>query len=307
MSARTIAPLAWSALALLATAAGAAQPPAADSADIQPVVSLRDSGYLLGDLVDERIELALAPGFELDADSLPLPGRVAPWMEARRASVEPDHAPGHVGIVVTYQIFAEVEQAERVPIPGFTLRLRNGGVMRTVAVPEKSFLLSPALPPTLSDEDRELKPSLPPQPLAVAGAATGAVVAFIAAIACAGWLLWLHDRLPFLPRSPGPFARAWRRWRRRARRHLSAAEQTALLRDWHSAANLAAGETLYAATLPRLFARAPYLQALRSPVEDLFARSWRFFYRAPDAAAPPADDVLRLLRAAAERERGLPC
>ena len=57
-------------------------------AAIQPIVNLRDSGYLLGDLVDEHVELALPAGFRLDADSLPLPGRVAPWLEVRSARID---------------------------------------------------------------------------------------------------------------------------------------------------------------------------------------------------------------------------
>ena len=290
-----------------ATARAATGTPVETAGEVQPIVSLRDSGYLLGDLIDERIDLVLPPGFVLDPDSLPLPGRVAPWMEMRRTRIEPGHQAGQIGIVATYQIFAEVEQAERVPIPAFKLRLRGDGATRTVEIPQKSFLLSPALPASLTDEDRELKPTPAPQPLPIAATVYGLAVALLVASSCAGWLLWLHDRLPFLPRSPGPFARTWRRWRRRGRRELNAAECAALLRDWHHAVNLAAGETLYTATLPRLFARAPYLEALRHPFEDLFARSRQFFYAPPQSALPPAQDVLRLLRAAAEHERGLPC
>lgn len=292
---------------LLAIAAGdtctAEIPDAAD----QPNVTLRDSGYLLGDLLDERVDFALPDGFALDADSLPLPGRVAPWMEVRSARIEVPQGQGRASVVVTYQIFAEVEQASRVPIPPFTVRIRNGAQVRSVAVPEKSFLLSPALPPTLTDEDRELKPSLPPQTLPVARIATGFTLAIVVVLACAAYLLWAYDRLPFLPRSPGPFARAWRRWRRRSRRELSDADRIVLLRDWHAALNHAAGETLYRSTLPRLFTRAPHLDPLRAQLEDLFARSWGAFYGTPDAPAPTSSDVLELLRKAAERERGVPC
>ncbi|HET7065081.1 MAG TPA: hypothetical protein VFI49_12475, partial [Rudaea sp.] len=130
---------------------------------IQPIVTLRDSGYLLGDLIDERVDLSLPPGANLDPDSLPLPGRVAPWMEVRASRIEYGEKDGEQSVIVSYQIFAEVEQAERVPIPAFKLRVRDGGRTRVVEVPEKSFMLSPALPPTLTDEDRELKSAAPPR------------------------------------------------------------------------------------------------------------------------------------------------
>jgi mxaA protein len=275
-------------------------------ASTTPVVTLRDSGYLLGDLLDERIDVRLPDGFRIDTDSLPLPGRVAPWLELRSARALPRPEHGMASIAVTYQIFAEVEQTSRVPIPAFKLRVRDGLQTRLVTVPEKSFLLSPALPSTLTDEDRELKPSPAPQPFSAAAIAAEFALAAVATLACAAYLLWAYDRLPFLPRSPGPFARLWRRWRRRKHRGLSDDERTVLLRDWHAALNQAAGETLYTSTLPHLFKTAPHLVPLRAPVEDLFARSWQHFYGSA-APAPKSDEVLQLLRAAAERERGVPC
>jgi mxaA protein len=274
---------------------------------IQPIVTLRDTGYLLGDLVDERIEFGLPAGYILDPDSLPLPGRVAPWMEVRRARSETGSRQGAAIVTVTYQVFAEVEQASRVPLPTFRLRIRDGAQAQLVTVPEKSFLLSPALPASLGDEDRELKPSPAPQPLPLSRIIAAFAGVVLAALACTAYLLWAYDRLPFLPRSPGPFARAWRRWRRRGRRGLSREDRSVLLRDWHAALNQAAGETLYTSTLPRLFARAPHLVPLRGQVEGTFRRSWQSFYGTQADSEPAPAEILDLLRRAAERERGVPC
>jgi mxaA protein len=295
------------AVVIFCASPGGARAAEAIDSSIRPVVTLRDSGYLLGDLVDERVELTLPAGFSVDADALPLPGRVAPWMEVRRARVEAGQAPGQTAVVVTYQVFAEVEQAARVPIPPFKLRVRDGGQARTVSVPEKSFLMSPALPATLTDEDRELKPSPVPQTLPLARTISVFAFGLLAALACGVYLLWAYDRLPFLPRSPGPFARAWRHWRRRSRRPIAVTDRAVLLRDWHAALNQAAGETLYTSTLPQLFARAPYLEALREQVEGAFAASWKSFYGASQSPGPAADEILDLLRRSAERERGVPC
>jgi mxaA protein len=113
--------------------------------------------------------------------------------------------------------------------------------------------------------------------------------------------------MPFLPRSPGPFARAWRLWRRRSRHPIAATEQVVLLRDWHAALNQAAGETLYTSSLPQLFARAPYLEALRAQVEGMFDASWKSFYGESQSPGPGATEILDLLRRSAERERGVPC
>ena len=304
MKGRVVVRWALALLVLACTGAGAG-----DMVDsrIQPQVTVRDTGYLLGDLLDERIELTLPRGFAVDAGSLPAPGRVAPWLEVRTARIVPGQNPDETGVVVTYQIFAEVEEASRVPIPAFKLRIHDGGRARLVAVPERSFLLSPALPPTLTDVDRELKPSPAPLPLPLRSTIAEFFGAVLVALASGGYLLWAYDRLPFLPRAPGPFARLHRRWRRRGRRELSSADCQALLRDWHAALGQAAGETVYAATLPRLFDRAPFLVPLRDRVEGVFRRSWQSFYGAAAVEEPGAAEVLDLLHEAARRERGVAC
>ena len=228
--------------ALLALCLASSAAANANDEAIQPIVTVRDSGYLLGDLIQERVDLTLPGAFVLDPDSLPLPGRVAPWMEVRAARIEQGVHAGEQSVVVKYQVFAEVEQAERVPIPAFKLRARDGRQTRVIEVPAKSFLLSPALPATLIDEDRELKPAAPPQPLPIGDAVTGVVLGMIAAVACGAYLLWAYDRLPFLPRAPGPFARLWRRNRKRARAIVrrrqpswSHEDAAVLLREWHAA------------------------------------------------------------------------
>jgi mxaA protein len=266
-------------------------------------VILRDTGYMLGDLIDERVEIALPEGARIDPESLPLPGRVAPWLEVRRATLEPARG-GTQSFVVTYQIFAETEEATQAPLPEFRVRLRDAQGAEDVTVPSRGFLLSPSLPATLTDRDRELRPSPDPARVPDGAALAGALASLAVALAATGYLLWRYDRLPFLPYAPGPLLRAWRSWRRRSRRELSGEEETALLRDLHGALNQSAGETLYPSTLQRLFDRAPYLAPLRAEIERVFAASWQCFYGRGDAPAPV--HVLATLQSAADRERGVP-
>ena len=97
-------------------------------------------------------------------------------------------ASGVQEVVVTYQIFAESEDAARVPLPAFQLKAGEGAGTRIVDVPARSFLLSPGLPPTLTDEDRELRPS--PEPKRMSQAATLAAASAKSAVAfvCAAYL-----------------------------------------------------------------------------------------------------------------------
>lgn len=267
-------------------------------------VSLRDTGYMLGDLIDERVDVSLPDGMRIDPGSLPLPGRVAPWLEVRRAALEPSRGNSQT-VVVTYQIFAETEEATQAPLPAFHLRLRGASGTQDVAVPSRGFLLSPALPQTLVDKDRELRPSPDPDRVSERGAIAATLASFALALVVTGYLLWRYDLLPFLPYAPGPLLRAWRSWRRRSRRELTGDEETALLRDLHGALNQSAGETLYPSTLPRLFDQAPYLAPLRAEIERVFVASWQRFYGRGDTPAPA--NVIATLRSAADRERGVPC
>ena len=291
--------------ALLVALVPARADESAAARDITVVPSLRDTGYMLGDLIEEQVAIDLPPSLSIERESLPLPGRVAPWLEVRAARLSPRDASGVVGLVVTYQIFAETESAARVPLPGFRLRARDGANIRTIDVPEQSFLLSPGLPAMLTDEDRELRPSLEPEPLPVAGDVLAALACLALATIAAGYLLWRYDKLPFLPRAPGPLARTWRRWRRR--RDLSPEQETLLLRAVHAALSESAGGTLYPSTLELLFERAPFLAPLRERIERLFAWSWNRFYGPGDGEPLPHASVLVLLREAADRERGVPC
>ena len=271
----------------------------------QVTVTLRDTGYMLGDLIDEHVSIQLPDSLRIDPDSLPLPGRVAPWLEVRRAELGRRDASGTQALVVTYQIFAEADEAARVPLPEFRLKARDGANVVPVSVPVQTFLLSPGLPQTLTDVDRELRPSPEPAPLSETSAMAGALAMFALALAAAAFLLWRYDRLPFLPYAQGPLAQLWRRWRKR--RDLAPDEQATLLREWHAALNRCAGETLYPSTLERLFRHAPFLAPMRERVEGVFATSWNAFYAPTLGTSPSAASVLALIREAADRERGVPC
>ena len=288
---------------LLASVATNAAKPSAPRID----VTLRDTGYMLGDLLDEHVRVTLPGSMRIDANSLPLPGRVAPWLELRSATLGARDASGAQSLVVTYQIFAESEQAARVPLPEIKLEARDGASVVAVVVPAQSFLLSPGLPSPLTDSDRELVPSPEPTALSEHGAIAGAFGALVIAAFAGMFLLWRYDRLPFLPFAPGPLALFWRRWRRRRDATLDEHDATLLMREWHAALNRCAGETLYPSTLGRLFERAPFLAPLRERIEALFAASWSAFYAPRSQIKPPSASVLALARDAADRERGVPC
>jgi mxaA protein len=261
-------------------------------AGIRVTVEMRDTAYTLGDLISERVVIALPAGQAIAPDSLPPPGRAAPWLELRTVRLLQD---GDVArLDLEWQVFATVESPQILKIPAIELRTQ-GKHPQAVDIPAQLFHQSPVLPSLL--ENRTPRPDLPPllfdeRPLALA-----ALACFVCTLLCGVAWLWLTDRIPGLPRHPGPFTRLARHLPRR-----KGDLDVAALRDIHTALNAAAGETLYPATLPRLFERAPYLEPIRADMERFFRTSWKRFYESAPTT-PNWTETLLWVKRAARAER----
>ncbi len=262
------------------------------SAEPKITVQMRDTGYTLGDVMEAHVVINLDHGQQIDPGSLPPAGRVTPWLELHATHLE--QAGDVASLDLRWQVFATVESARMLKVPAIELHT-EGSKLQTVVIPAQSFILSPVLPHPL--EDTRPRPNLPPwkfdeqTPLQ----ATLACLGF--ALVCMTLWLWLTDRLPGLPRRPGPFTRL-----ARSLRHHKGNLNTEGLREVHAAFNAAAGETLYPATLPRLFERAPYLAPLRAEIEQFFQTSWQCFF-ASGADLPEKTQALNWVMQAARAER----
>lgn len=261
---------------------------------------LRDTGYVLGDLLVQEVEILTPSGAQLDPRSVPSPGRVSQWMELRLREV--DRFSGGVRLRLTYQVFGAVNGAKRVAVPEFQLRFEAAAQTVRVAVPAQPFYLSPVLPAELAAEDRLPRSAMAPVPEAGTEYLLRAAVSLLVGLAAALYLAWRHDRLPFLPRSPGPLTRLKRRMRRLEA--LPAYPQ--LLAELQSAFNQSARETLYADTLNVLFYKAPYLQPLESDIRGFFEHAREVFYASRvEPGSWPEGRIIGLCREASDRERGL--
>ena len=232
----------------------------------------RDIGLTPGDLIESRVRLP-AGGQPIDGASLPAPGRVAAWLELR--SVQ--HSGGELRLL--WQILGTVPATEVLALPRIELRT-TGGTGVTVA--PARFHLSSTLPETL--DDRAPRPMSAPVPFDVHGPQVGALVSSILALLSATGLLWAIDRLPWLPRHPGPMLRL-----RRALRRAPAGDaelDVPTLQRVHAALAEAAGQTLYPDTLHRLFEAQPTFVPQRASIETFFAASWPSIFGAQDAIAP---------------------
>ncbi len=255
-------------------------------------VTMRDTGYTLGDLMETRVTLQLDTGQQIDPGSLPPAGRVTPWLELRSAQLDQN---GDVArLDLRWQVFATVESARLLKVPAIELHTQ-GVKPQTVTIPAQSFYLSPVLPNPL--EGTSPRPNLPPWKFDEKTPLLAALGSLGFALACLTIWLWLVDRLPGLPRYPGPFTRLLRRLRRRHE-----ALDMGDLREIHAAFNSAAGGTLYPASLPRLFEHAPYLVPVRADIEQFFDASWQCFF-ASASVIPERSQVMGWVEQAARAER----
>ena len=288
-------------LALSAQAQGARDSP-------EVVVTLRDSGYMLGDLIDEHV----GSGFRMLCASMRIRCRCPGGSRrgSRFATQSSDRAMRPVRRSSSSRIrFSPKRRRRRASrCRSSSLKALDGANVVPVIVPTQAFLLSPALPATLTDDDRELRPS--PEPALLARSCDPSRRARrVAARADRSGLSALALRSAAVPALCARSSRATlatlaktARWRPRVRR-----EEPRCCATWHAALNHCAGETLYPSTLERLFQRAPFLAPLRERIETMFASSWNAFYAPATGASPPPASVLSLVRESADRERGVPC
>ena len=246
----------------------------------QVSVKYRDTGYTMGDLIETKVIIQLGRGQRIDKTSLPQPGRMMPWLELRSVTISDHLFDSRQEINLVWQIFATVEHALPLKLPGIEVGIIDNRPTKLL-IPPQTIHLSPVLPNPLTSE--QPRADLPPyrfdekSPLLKAFLCLG-----LALVSVTIWC-WLTDRLPFLPRHPGPITNLARKLK-----HIQKTDITAL-KTIHAALNNAAGETLYPETLGRLFELAPYLKPEQRSIEQFFLSSWQHFYgeghALPDIAA----------------------
>jgi mxaA protein len=271
-------PLVPAAAAMLGLAvcasAGAIDTPAAATVE-QP----RPFGYVIGDVLTQRVLLAVADrAFEPAA--LPAPSRLGVWFERRVAHIEraPD---GQRWLEVDYQLVNAPPSQVTVRLPAWDLAGRLPGTALHVAAwpVSVSALTAKAAPGTGA---WQMRPDRPPPPIPVRAIRRRFLVSSFALAGCLGaWMAWF----------------AWRSWRAAATQPFATAlrelrdlddAHPAAWRALHAAFDRTAGEVMREATLPRLFQRAPHLAPLQARIRRFYAQSASRFFGAAVPADPPS-------------------
>ena len=286
-------------------------PPAQAAVETLTVATPRQFGYVIGDRIEHRALLVLRPGFELDPDSLPEPGRIGRWLslDAIEIGGKARRGASRHTIRFRYQVVNAAQSVIGAGTPPVSLRVigPEGGL--PVVVPAWGFTIGPIVAPGERPPGSlpDLRPALPPPP--VPTTARTVRVAGIGLLALGLLALIAGDHLRGrLGRHGGrPFDRVYRRVKRRMKDPGAPDAYADTLVEVHAAFNATAGRAVFEHDLARFFAEHPRFEPLRAPIRTLFAESGRLFYGQGEAPRPEARDLGRLrdlCRACRDAERG---
>jgi mxaA protein len=263
-------------------------------------VKMRNSGYTMGDFIEMQVEITLPKNQTIYLDSLPLEGRVKPWLDLR--SLETKIHQNKIRLDFTWQIFATVEIAQMLKLPEITLKtLAQSKTEKptNIVIPAQPFHYSPVFSYPLGEVSRY--PNLPPLRFDEKTPLIDAAILAGLALSCAFFWLFLQDLLPWLPRNPGPITLLTRQLKR-DKSNKAAQLNPQNLRKIHTALNASAGVTLYPQTIDSLFEKAPYLKPHEMVIKQFFHASWSRFYDAQSTAEIDSKKVLSWLKQAAISE-----
>ncbi len=268
------------------------------SKPVAAVNAIRDYGYVLGDLIPLSFTIQLPEGESMDGDALPAPGPVNKWLTLRSGHVEmtSETTPHTVQVQLIYQLFKGVREPELATIP--PLRLHTAGrTPQSFETPPWSFTVTPVIPPEVLDDDVEVRPPRPTEPVPTARA-SARLYSWLAGVLLVLALLGLGEFTRH--RRTRPFAGAAKTLRPilRSRQDADSLRQAARL--LHRAFDQTFGETLFARELDRFCAAHPGFAPLRDRLNSFFALSGALFFD-PGTTTPFEPDTGKWLEDLARR------
>ena len=263
---------------------------------------LRSFGYVIGDTLERHITLTASDAVELEASSLPHPGKQSSWLVL--LDVRPEPTPGvrstHHTVELRYQIRNAPTETRPIVLPAFALRFRDARERVEVPISESRVTVAPIIPANQVPEALSQRPDRPPQPLSVAPDLRRLILFAVVALT----LIAYGMLIPQLALRRAPFARAYRHIRRAAHDVESSHRYREALRALHRAFDETAGAPVFADRLEEFFAERPWFADLRGPTDNFLMMSRREFFA--DSASAADSDIAWLLefsRACHLRER----
>lgn len=258
-----------------------------------PVENPRAYGYLVGDLLLQKVQLSV-DGKPVELAELPGRDRYGVWI-ARRATRVERHADGTRWLVMEYQIVNASKDVDVIALPKLKLRTTTPDLF--IDVPDWPISVGAITAVQISNKGalRALQPDRPAPVIDTDAIRHPLKLSLVAlAIVLLAWLAWWRWR-EWQASERLPFARA-----RRELRHLapdSEADSDAAWRCLHQAFDATAGRVVQPATLALLFRAAPHLEAARDVIERFYAESAARFFGGRDHTSLSPNALCAQLRA----------
>lgn len=266
--------------------AGPGTPNAGAATSNAVVQQPRSFGYVIGDIVTQRVLLE-DRGRPIVPSALPPPGPAGVWLERRASRVETDERGKH-WLAIDYQIINSPQALKMISLPALKVPATGGG--SELAVSAWPISVAPLTPerPFANGSLGILRPDRN-APLIDTAPITRSLVSLVVILLAliAAWVAWWM----------------WRNWRASAQlpfgvavREMRGVDENDA-RAWkalHRAFDSTAGEVVRADALGVLFQRAPQFERLRSPIERFYAESRARFFGASAAPAPAGGGALSL-------------
>ncbi|MBX2879113.1 MAG: hypothetical protein KTR32_04225 [Granulosicoccus sp.] len=236
----------------------------------------RAFGYVLGDILIQRIRLSTSDGTFKPAQPLPL-GRIGFWLE-RQETTETTDADNITWLEIRYQIVNAPESVLTDKLPALTLTSSNA---KQLQIPASAYSLGPITPANLQalagwpvmQPDRS--PAIPDTRSSIRLLRLAALGLLATVLCWLGWWLWRQRR----DRDRLPFAAAWEQIQQ-----LSNADASQHPEAWialHNALNRYGGKTVQSSTLQELTDEQAWLAPLQPRLDSFFKASAGHFFEHP--------------------------
>jgi mxaA protein len=276
-----------------------AVPLCAQPISITPVPP-RSFGYTIGDRIERRVDIQLAPPWSLVHASLPAPGRQNAWLELVEVAVPAVASPAgtQVELRLVYQLLNSPAQPTVMLLPRVSLRFEGGTPPLEREVPQAEVFAAPLLPAAaagsaLDTPRADRRPEMIPVEML-----QRRLLAYVLATALLLLSMFIAREIARRRRAV-PFVRACRELRRLAYAPPDTGRSAAAMRVVHRALDETAGHAVFLDNLETLFAR-PYRAPLRERTSAFLRRSRQQFFAGTGAAL-----TLEELRELARAWRGL--
>ena len=242
----------------------------------------RAFGYVIGDVIEHEVQIALAPPFTLEPASLPRPRPLNYWLDLQNVRLD-DHGVSsgshRYTLHLAYQSFYAALEPKRLVIPAIALTATGNDQRAAIAVPEWAFITSPLreVVATGPGQAMRLQPDIEPRPIPIRGMAISLAAGGVTGLLALAALAWQLGWWPFRAMRRRPFAKASRAIGQLASSSTSSTYRAALV-ALHRAFDATAGRGVFTEDLPAFLTAHPAFRAGEAEVQRLFAASRQAFF-----------------------------